>query len=78
MVTRGKQAKAVQPQRLSKEDANIAYAIVQTLKKFNLIMSRDQNAALNILKLGRESAFGEDAAIAGLMTREAAWSLAKR
>ena len=44
----------------------------------NLIMSRDQNAALNILKLGRESAFGEDAAIAGLKTREASWSLAKR
>jgi putative transposase len=44
----------------------------------NLIIGRDENAALNILKLGRESAFGEDSAIADLKTREASWSLAKR
>jgi len=44
----------------------------------NLIIGRDENAALNILKLGRESAFGEDTALAGRTTREASRSLAKR
>jgi len=44
----------------------------------NLIIGRDENAAKNILNIALEQSFGEDAAIAGLMTREASWSLAKR
>jgi len=39
---------------------------------------RDVNASKVILKMGLVQSFGEDTAIAGLMTREASWSLAKR
>jgi len=44
----------------------------------NLTIGRDENAAKNILSIALEQGFGEDTALAGLMTREASWSLAKR
>jgi putative transposase len=42
------------------------------------IEDRDINASKVILKKGLVQLFGEDSAIAGLTTREASWSLAKR
>ena len=68
-------------QVLERDDYSIAADIIEKWKSYEkgeCVLCEVEARFVFLIKLGRESAFGEDTAIAGLTTREAFGSLAQR